>query len=546
MHNNMEVWQNCTLGVLGRAVFGPLIVVVLSCMLSVAVYRLYFHPLRHIPGPFLGRVSSLYLYTVSYLGIEARLLRHYHLVYNTKVVRVAPNSVSISDVATLHSIYVANGGFPKDVRYLNFDMGPVETIFSTLDTEYRDARAKPVAGLFAPARLRAASEPRNGKSGEGGVIRRYVTEFVDQLADFRDESQSLFALASAAPLQSRDGFDLLDLCARLSLDVVSGYLLDQAYGGLEESRRLPVETRRTHKLTINPFIFAIVGLSRFSLLPNWLFRRLYALSRRLAFGDEARQCFARMDAFAARLVARAVAAGPGKRHDSYQARLLAAGIAPDEVRVQCQAVVFAGADSTAIKLATILFHLVRNPERRHRLREALLPADGDSGGAAGATTEPQQVPYLRAVVKEGLRLGMANPTRLTRVVPTGKGLQVDGFFLPPGTVVGSAAYVLHHNPDVFPEPFAFRPERWLAPGQDSGLRRPGMEKSLLMFGGGLRACIGKNLAQQQLYETVRAVVQSDVLEGSNTCEERIELVEWFNAEIKGHKLEIEWGWQGGI
>jgi len=36
------------------------------------------------------------------------------------------------------------------------------------------------------------------------------------------------------------------------------------------------------------------------------------------------------------------------------------------------------------------------------------------------------------------------------------------------------------------------------------------------------------------------VVDSEILEGAKTCQEKIEIIEWFNAEIKGHKLEIEW------
>jgi cytochrome P450 len=67
-----------------------------------------------------------------------------------------------------------------------------------------------------------------------------------------------------------------------------------------------------------------------------------------------------------------------------------------------------------------------------------------------------------------------------------------------------------------------------------------MGMSLFAFGAGTRACIGKNLAQQQIQETVLALVDSEVLEGARTCQERIEIIEWFNAEIKGHKLEIEW------
>ncbi|KAF7858484.1 hypothetical protein EAF04_009084 [Stromatinia cepivora] len=496
--------------------FGALGILALLTIFSVIIYRLYLHPLRHIPGPLLGRTTSLFIYTISYLGIEGHVLRHYHRVYKTNVLRIAPYAVSVSDSTAIHTIYVAGGGFQKDARYANFNMGKVVSIFSTLDTEYRDTRAKAVAPLFSPAHLRVACEPQ-------GVIHQCVSEFTNQLKTFRAECKSRHL-----------SLDILDLCARLSLDVVTGYLLNEPYGGLLEHQHLPVEERLTAKLSINPFIFAIVGFSRFSLLPNWIFRQLYSIYSRISFSEAVGRCFVSLDTFAQRMVRQALDLDPVKQQDSYQARLLAVGIAPDEVQVQCQAIVFAGADSTALKLATILFHLVQNQESLRRCREEL-----QTEGIQDKVTDLQPLPYLRAVIKEGLRLGMANPARLTRVVPA-KGLQVGDIYIPAGTIVGAAPYVLHHDPAVFPDPFAFHPERWLEAGMDMGLKKPNMEKCLLMFGAGLRACIGKNLAQQQLLETVKAVVQSNVLEGAKTCQGHIELVEWFNAEIKGHKLEIEW------
>ncbi|KAL7928634.1 putative cytochrome P450 [Trichoderma chlorosporum] len=482
--------------------------------LSIILYRLYFHPLKHIPGPILAKTSSIFLYVISYLGLEARILRHYHSVYNTKVLRVGPNSVSVSDGAAIQTIYVAGGGFEKDDRYANFNMGPVITIFSSLDTDYRDLRAKAVAPLFSTARLRTASLP-------GGVIHECVSEFVAQLASLKADCKT-----------NNAKLDILDQCARLSLDVVTGYLLNEPYGGLAEHQQLPMEKRRDAKLSINPFIFAIVGFSRFSLLPNWVFKFMYSLYSRFSFSEEVGRCFASMNSFAHRLVDQTLEVDAAKRQDSYQTRLLAAGITPAETEVQCQAVVFAGSDSTAVKLATILFHLVQNQDCLLRLKEELQ--------TAGTEDEAVTLPYLLAVIKEGLRVGMANPTRMTRVVPA-KGLQVGDVYIPPGTIVGVAPYTVHHDPAVFPDPFAFRPERWLEADSDNkGLKRPNMDRSLLMFGAGLRACIGRNLAQKQLTETVKAVVRSSVLEGARTCQERIELVEWFNAEIHGHTLDIEW------
>ena len=473
------------------------------------VYRLFLHPLRNVPGPSVAKASSLFLHVICYLGIEGRVLRRFHKKFG-KVIRVAPNSVSVADNDAVRDIYIAGGGFPKDERYHNFDLGPIVSIFSSTDTAYRDLRAKAVAPLFAPAQLKSEAAPE-------GVIGSCIAEFVGQLREL-----------SAARVKT----DLLDLCARLSIDVVTASMLGRRYGGLDENAHLKLEDRQLDdaKLSANPFIHAIVAFARFSLLPNRVFKVLYATSQRLSASEHVVQSFIKLDRFIENIMQSSKMADDAKVPHYYHERLIAAGVSQIEASAQSKAIVFAGADSTAVMLATTLFHLIQNSTARRRL---LLEIRGTG------THTLDGLPFLRACVREGLRLGMANPTRLTRVVP-GTGLRVGGIVLPPGTIVGCAAYNLHHDEDVFPEPFSFRPERWLDDGADGGLRRPGMSKSMIPFGAGLRACIGKNLAMHQLHETVMAVVESEVLEGARTCQEKIEVIEWFNGDIKGHRIDIEW------
>ena len=507
----------------------------LTAILILILYRLRLHHTSmNVPGPFLAQWSSLFLYAICYLGIEGRVLRYYHNKYKTKVLRVGPKSISISDCEAIRDIYITSGGFLKDARYTNFNLGPVISIFSAIDNGYRDMRAKAVAPLFAPVRLRTASMPE-------GVIGSCVSEFVSQLQEFKN---------------ARMKVDILDLSARLSIDVVTGYLLGQRYGGLIEDRNLPVKARQKAKLSANPFFFAIVAFSRFSLLPNWLFKLVHAVSSHLSTSAEVVKSFVQLDEFISEVMKNTVTATKDPaflsagNDSNYPGRLLQAGVGTAEAAAQSKAIVFAGGDSTAVMLATILFHLVQNPRCRARLHDEVRRYKADLNQTTDKNPrafDPQSLPYLRAIVKEGLRLGMANPTRLTRIVPP-SGFRVGdnnaSYFLPPGTVVGCAAYTLHHDEGVFPHPFEFHPERWLNEAQEEdalgNLLRQGMERNMMPFGAGLRACIGKNLAQCQLFEAVLAVGESQVLEGARTCQEKIELVQWFNGEIKGHRLEIEW------
>ena len=141
-------------------------------------------------------------------------------------------------------------------------------------------------------------------------------------------------------------------------------------------------------------------------------------------------------------------------------------------------------------------------------------------------------PYLRGVVREGLRLSWANPIRLPRVVPTG-GFTWGKHFFPAGTHVGVASFQLHQDEDVFPEAQKFRPERWLNPTED-------MLRNFFAFGKGNRTCIARSLGTVELTLATRKVAEADALKGARTVQDRIEIYEWFNSRVKGEKIELIW------
>jgi len=76
---------------------------------------------------------------------------------------------------------------------------------------------------------------------------------------------------------------------------------------------------------------------------------------------------------------------------------------------------------------------------------------------------------------------------------------VDGQVIPRGTAVGVSLYSLLHNPDYFPEPFAFRPERWLGPEDDA---RTKMRRAFAPFALGDRGCAGKAMTYLEASLTV--------------------------------------------
>jgi hypothetical protein len=159
----------------------------------------------------------------------------------------------------------------------------------------------------------------------------------------------------------------------------------------------------------------------------------------------------------------------------------------------------------------------------------------------------QSLPYLSAIIRETLRISMANPTRLPHIVPPSgftfplhssspsspSSSTSSTIYIPPKTLIGCSAHSLHFSSEVFPNPHSFLPERWLSNVT------PEMNTSFFAWGAGSRACIARNLATMELFMATERVVLSGVLEGARADGE-VEIYEWFNSSVKGGKIELVW------
>ncbi|KAL4929023.1 cytochrome P450 [Aspergillus undulatus] len=168
--------------------------------------------------------------------------------------------------------------------------------------------------------------------------------------------------------------------------------------------------------------------------------------------------------------------------------------------------VFAGSDTTAISLSSIVYHLSFNPDCLAKLRDEIDNAASE-GRISDLITfaESQSLPYLQAVIKESLRINSAVGLPLWRVVPSG-GAMLCGRFFPEGTVVGINPWVAHHNKSIFgADADEFRPERWLDEGRDKDTST--MERYYMPFGLGSRTCIGKNISLLEVGKLIPQLVR---------------------------------------
>jgi cytochrome P450 len=139
----------------------------------------------------------------------------------------------------------------------------------------------------------------------------------------------------------------------------------------------------------------------------------------------------------------------------------------DEIIAITTTNVIAGSDTTAISLASVLYHLAKYPEARKRLEQEITSAVRE-GRASNPITyaEAVNLPYLSAVIDEAMRIHPATGLILERRVPKG-GISLHGVDLPEGTIVGVNAWALHHNKDIFGQDAnTFRPERWIEGDKD--------------------------------------------------------------------------------
>lgn len=104
---------------------------------------------------------------------------------------------------------------------------------------------------------------------------------------------------------------------------------------------------------------------------------------------------------------------------------------------------------------------------------------------------------MKACIDESLRLSPPASSSLWREVIQ-DGVVIDGHVIPRGYDVGTCIYAIHHNSEYFPEPFEFRPDRWLDSPEKVQIARSAFNP----FSVGPRSCLGKGLALTELTLTL--------------------------------------------
>ncbi|HEV7162530.1 MAG TPA: cytochrome P450, partial [Solirubrobacteraceae bacterium] len=154
-----------------------------------------------------------------------------------------------------------------------------------------------------------------------------------------------------------------------------------------------------------------------------------------------------------------------------------------ELRDELLTLVLAGFETTANSLAWTWERLVRTPAAYERLRDAV-------------RADERSEENVEAAIIEGMRSRPVIPIIGRRVaVPW----RLGDYVVPAGQGVSMSILLIHHREDLYPDPFSYRPERWLD-------RSPGTYE-WLPFGGGTRRCLGAALAMAEQRVVLEAMVR---------------------------------------
>ncbi|WP_188316896.1 cytochrome P450 [Solihabitans fulvus] len=165
-----------------------------------------------------------------------------------------------------------------------------------------------------------------------------------------------------------------------------------------------------------------------------------------------------------------------------------------EVRTQVMNILMAGTETTATALSWVFHELARHPEAERRVHEEV---DTVLAGRPVTTSDLARLPYVDRVLTEAIRLHTPVWLLMRRAVEE---VRLGDVTIRPGTELLISLPTLHRDPDLFPDPMRFDPDRWLAPeAKDWGRAR------FIPFGAGGHKCIGDGFAWAELTTAVATV-----------------------------------------
>ncbi|KAI1864025.1 uncharacterized protein JN550_009045 [Neoarthrinium moseri] len=428
--------------------------------------------LRHVPGPLLAKFSYLWLGQVAQGAKQYYVHRDLCRKYGP-LVRVGPNELTTDDPEVLRRIAATRSSYGKDSWYQGARFNPYhEAMFSTLDVRAHDALKSKMGGVYG------GSEAPLLEAGVDMQVRSLV-ELI----------QKNYISASAGDRSKL--MDFAPLTCYFTMDVITKVAFGQEFGYLKSNEDLYDFLRGVRdnwpKLAMSVDVPSIRNV-----LLSPLFLKF--------FGPKVsdKQGMGKLMGVAKTVVDTRF--GPDKTtHKDLLGSWISKGLDQDRCETEGLFMVIAGSDTTASAIRITMLYLMTCPNVYQKLKTEINAA-WDRGGISSPISyeEAKKLPYLQAVVYEGLRMRPPAPGLYPKTVPP-EGDVIHGKFIPGGTAIGMNTASLFSSITHFGnDADVFRPERFT---EATEAQRTEMERLVeLGFGYGRFMCAGKAVALMELYK----------------------------------------------
>ncbi|OCK93440.1 cytochrome P450 [Cenococcum geophilum 1.58] len=449
----------------------------LGFVVAKAIYRLFFHPLANVPGPRLAAATWLYevYYDLVQGGQFVFQLRRLHEKYGP-IVRITPNELHVNDPDLIDLVYPSGGKtcccFTPDHHIHRLRRTALNRYFS-----------KQAVAKFEP------------------FVRNTAQKLCDALDDYAGKEPVVLSTAFSS----------------FATDIVTEYAFARCYHFLDRPGFQPnLQTAMDALADMIPLLKQAPWIHKLmrAIPPSWLLRMNPGMVDWMKLEEDDRN---QIEETRARLEDQKAA----KQYYTVFDELLKGSLPDEEKRTQrlfqeALLVVNAGSETTAWSLSVATYYLLSQPTTLSKLRKELEAAIANPSELPSLPTL-EALPYLNATVTEALRCSYGVASRLGRILPEEpiyltSNVRTPGYdqntsrtvsyVVPPGYPVSMTSVLVHTNPDIFPNPYDFKPERWL---DEDGKRTRSLDKYLLSFSKGTRQCLGLNLAYAELYICLAAI-----------------------------------------
>ncbi|KAL4914352.1 putative cytochrome P450 [Aspergillus aurantiobrunneus] len=438
---------------------------------ALVVYRLTLHPLARFPGPKIAAATRWYEFYHDVIrgGMYIHEVKKMHQKYGP-IVRINPHEIVINDADFYNTVYVASNTRRSEKWSGLQGTGLSGAMGMTMEHELHRRRRKFFDPFFS----------RLGVTQIEPVVLDEVTLLLNRIENFRKTDRPVQLEHVMAAFT---GDIVTKICSEKSPDRIS-----HPDFGKDWYDTIHTYQRQVLLFTQIPQLIPITQL-----IPSWI-------TMRLAPGAAA---FKSLHQYAYDHITEAKSEMLSAEKVQQNARssvfrhVLSSDMPDSEretERLAREALqLFGAGTATLVRAFSVMFYyLLSNPTMKNRLQEELKDIMADYPNKKPTWQELERLPYLRGTVKEGLRLSYGVMRHLARISPD-QALQYKEWTIPAGTPVGMASHSLHSDPEVYPEPHKFQPERWV------DKYNPNMNRNWVPFSRGSRMCIGMNLALAEMY-----------------------------------------------